>query len=72
MRAIVGVHHGQGVPQPVGYFLQTELQAALGVGPNVAQILRQLLVAEEVWVAVVWVLQLQVLAEAVLVRLGFG
>uniref|UniRef100_A0A3Q3EBJ7 Uncharacterized protein n=1 Tax=Labrus bergylta TaxID=56723 RepID=A0A3Q3EBJ7_9LABR len=32
VRAVVGVHHGEGVLQPVGDFLQTELKTAIRVG----------------------------------------
>lgn len=46
--SVVGVNHGQGVPQAIGYFLQAELQATLGVGPDPAQVLCQLFVAEQV------------------------
>lgn len=70
MRAIVGVHHGQWVPQAVGHFLQTQLQTALRVCLDSTQVLGQPVIAEQVRVAVIGIVQLQKPAETVLVAFG--
>lgn len=61
--AVVGVHHGHGVAQPVGHLPQAELQAALGVSRHQPQVLVQVLAGQQVGEAVVGVLQGQVAAE---------
>lgn len=61
--AVVGVHHGHGIAQPVGHLHEAELQTALRVGCDQPQVLVQVLVGQQVWEAVVGVLQGQVAAE---------
>lgn len=61
--AVVGVHHGHGIAQPVGHLRQAELQAALCISCHQPQVLVQVLVGQQVWEAVVSVLQGKVVAE---------
>lgn len=61
--AIVGVHHGHRIAQPVGHLHEAQLETALGIGRHQPQVLVQILVGQQVWEAVVSVFQGQVAAE---------
>lgn len=69
MSAIVGVDHGQGVAQPIGHLLDAQMQAAFLIGRDPAQVLGQLWIAQQVGIAVVCIVQLQVPTEAMPVGL---
>lgn len=64
MGAVPSMDHGHGVPQPIGYLGQAELQAALVVLSYHAQVAVELTVPQDIGEAVVLVRKVEEVAEA--------
>lgn len=60
---ISAVEHQHGVPQPIGHFCQAQLQAASGVLHHFAQIAIQVIVLQDIGVAVVLVREVNEVTE---------
>ncbi len=63
MGIISTVDHQHRVPQPIGHFCQAQLQAAFGVLHHLAQIAIQVIVPQDIGVAVVLVSEVNEVAE---------
>lgn len=71
MCAIIGVNHGKRISESIGNLLQTQLQAAIRILNGAAQIFGQPFIAQQMRIAVIWVIQLEVLTKPALVMFEF-